>query len=137
MSVLIVEDDDAVRRAHAKILERAGLEVVAVQDAITAFEQLSDREFAAILCDINMPTLTGSSFFEQLEERFPQAAGRVVFVTGLAEDPDTREFLEGTGQPFFGKPAEPEALIAAVKDAPLGPRPRRGGRRRLATPPRG
>ena len=89
--------------------------MTAVANGMSAFEELQQHEFAAILCDISMPVLNGSGFFEQLEERLPQMASRVVFITGLVDEAATREFLEQTGQPFLGKPAEAEDLAEAVE----------------------
>ena len=40
---------------------------------------------------------------------------RVVFVTALAGDDDTREFLERTGQPVLEKPVEADQLVSAVR----------------------
>jgi chemotaxis family two-component system sensor histidine kinase/response regulator PixL len=115
MAVLVVDDNPAVLRSHAKLLEQGGFTVLQAENGIRAFEHLGNAAVEAILCDVDMPTLPGTGFFEQLEERLPQMASRVVFVTGHADEPDTRAFLEQTGQPFLGKPTPAEELLNVVR----------------------
>ncbi len=114
MPVLIVDDDSDVRRSHQKLLERMGLTVSSIDNAVAAFDELQQKSFGAILLDIQMPGLTGTCLFEQLEERLPIMASRVVFLSGLVDQPETHEFLERTGQPFFAKPPEPDELVATI-----------------------
>ncbi|MCZ6917156.1 MAG: response regulator [Gemmatimonadetes bacterium] len=115
MAILIVEDDAAVRRGHQKLLEQAGFEVLSVEDGLEAFEELSKSGFDAIVCDVDMPALDGTGFFEQLEEILPHMASRVLFVTGLADQPETHRFLKETGQPFLSKPTPGEELVSTVR----------------------
>ncbi len=98
-----------------RLLEQGGFEVLAAVNGMEAFEHLRTQDVDAILCDIDMPTLNGTGFFEQLEELQPDMASRVVFVTGHADEPETRRFLEQTGQPFLGKPTQDDELVAAVR----------------------
>ena len=61
-----------------------------------------------------MPFLEGKSCFRELQQTFPAMATRVVFVTGLAEEDETKRFLQQTGQPYLAKPVRPNDLVAAV-----------------------
>ncbi len=116
MMVLVVDDDPAVLRSHTKLLEQGGFDVLPAVDGMEAFEQLRGSvPIQAILCDVDMPMLNGTGFFEQLEEILPEMASRVVFVTGHADEPDIRKFLEQTGQPFLEKPTPSNQLVDAVR----------------------
>lgn len=116
MTVLVVEDDPAVLRSHTKLLEQGGFHVLPALNGMEAFDQLRGSVVIhAILCDVDMPTLNGTGFFEQLEEILPEMAGRVVFVTGHADEPEIRKFLEQTGQPFLGKPTHANQLVDAIR----------------------
>jgi chemosensory pili system protein ChpA (sensor histidine kinase/response regulator) len=116
MTVLVVEDDPAVLRGHTKLLEQGGFDVLPAVNGMEAFDRLRGSvPIHAILCDVDMPTLNGTGFFEQLEEILPEMAGRVVFVTGHADEPEIRKFLEQTGQPFLGKPIHKDQLVDAVR----------------------
>ena len=114
-SVLVIDDDPGVRRSYARLLERAGFSVTVVESGSEAYEELRKQSFGAIVLDIQMPSLTGLSFYEQLEERLPGMAARVVFVSGFIDLPGTREFLTKTGRPFLAKPPDTEELVDVVR----------------------
>lgn len=113
--VLVVDDEEDVLRAHQKILEQAGFKVTCADDGLKAFDEIQKHIFRAIVCDVRMPYLGGKSLFEQLEEAYPTAAARVVFVSGLLSDDETKTFLEQSGQPFLWKPAEIEEFVEVVR----------------------
>ncbi len=115
MDVLIVEDAPEVRSAYGKVLERAGYMVKAVDNGLAALAELQQGSYSVILLDIFMPFLEGKGFFRQLEADFPDLAKKVVFVTGMAGDSDTRDFLEQTGQPVLKKPVDANQLVEAVR----------------------
>jgi CheY-like chemotaxis protein len=115
VDVLIVDDNTEVSSAYGQVLERAGYMVKAVDNGLAALAELQQGRYSVILLDILMPFLEGKSFFRQLEADFPEMAKRVVFVTGMAGDDETRKFLEGTGQPFLEKPVEADDLVGAVR----------------------
>ncbi len=62
-----------------------------------------------------MPFLEGRSFFHHLQEEFTEMADRVIFITGIAHEPETRQFLDRAGRPFLTKPIEHDDLLAAVR----------------------
>lgn len=115
MHVLLVEDEPAVLKAVGKLLRTAGHTVTHTADGLEAFAALQRGGLDAVVCDIRMPSLGGVGFYEQMEERYPTLAGRTIFVTAFADEPPVRRFLEQTGQPFFGKPFQPPALLAEVE----------------------
>ncbi len=115
MDVLIVEDTPEVRSAYGKVLERAGYMVKAVDNGLAALAELQQGSYSVIVLDILMPFLEGKGFFRQLETDFPDMTKKVLFVTGMAGDSDTRDFLEQTGQPFLKKPVDAKQLVEAVR----------------------
>ncbi|HEY2825916.1 MAG TPA: response regulator [Gemmatimonadales bacterium] len=115
MRVLIVEDDNAVRQAFSKILEQAGFVVVQAPDADHAFSEIKkSSKFDAVVCDVALPGLEGTAFFEHLSQHNPELADRLVFVTGYSRDDNTKKLLEHTGRPFLTKPVDVKDFLAAV-----------------------
>ncbi len=114
MNVLLIEDDPLVRDSIVKVLERGGFGVTAVPNGLQGLAELRDGRYAAIVCDLRLPFLQGDDFFTQVKDLFPDMVKRMVYVTGLVDDSKAREFLEGTGQPFLGKPFESSELIEMV-----------------------
>lgn len=115
MDVLIIDDDPAVRRTVGKALGRAGYTVEAVDNGLAAGAALRQRSYRAIVCDIRMPFLDGVSFYDELAKADPDIAGRVVFVTGFADEPTIQAFLERIDRPVVEKPFALDDLLAVVK----------------------
>lgn len=114
MDVLIIEDDPAVRSAYTKALQQHGFQVTSVSNAAEAMAVLETRGFNAILCDVILPGLEGTTFYERLVDRFEQMADRVVFVSGWGGDEKTRKLVQHTGRPFLTKPVDISQLVSTV-----------------------
>lgn len=106
LCVLIVEDEAAVRRVTARILEGAGVEVVTACDPEDA-RRHQEHPFDMVLCDVAMPNGGGRAVLEWLSEQRPSAP--ILFMTGYAH---RAEWLEG--YEVLPKPFMPQALIDAV-----------------------
>jgi CheY-like chemotaxis protein len=112
--ILLVEDDPINRLAITRLLEALGHRVAACENGMEAFGAIQTRAVDCIVCDLRMPALGGRSFFEQVEEQYPHLASRFVFVTGDYTNPDSRSFLDHSGQPVVAKPFEVAELVNAV-----------------------
>jgi len=115
MKVLLIDDDPGIRESFRRILERDGLAVTTVGSAAAAFAELRLHCFQAIVCDVILPVADGTSFFEELQEEYPEIAARVVFVSGWVEDEKIKGLLEYTGQPFLQKPVDFGELVRVVR----------------------
>jgi CheY-like chemotaxis protein len=115
MDVLVVEDDADTRAGLRRVLTQAGFRVTEAVDGLIALRLVATQPFDAIVCDPRMPYLPGGGFYDELLERDPEAARRIIFVSAIAHDPAVRQFLDGTGQPYLQKPYEVKDLIEAVK----------------------
>jgi len=62
-----------------------------------------------------MPELDGRQLFEFLDQNIPEARARVIFITGETSNPETRDFLESTGQPYLPKPVELPLLFVLLE----------------------
>jgi len=67
MRILIVEDEDKVRKLYAELLENEGYAVESVSDAVQASEILIAKHFDIILLDINLPRVFGSVLFDLMQ----------------------------------------------------------------------
>jgi PAS domain S-box-containing protein len=102
--VLVVDDDEAVLRAIARLL-RPENEVVAISDAREALRLLESGErFDLILCDLMMPNITGMELHGLVEARNPKTAERFVFITGGTIHQDVRTFLARVPNERIEKP---------------------------------
>ena len=114
--MLIVDDEPEVGALLADILRpyAAGIDVAA--SGQEALQLLAEDEYDAILTDLRMPEMDGPTLYRQIEQRWPQRARLVVFITGDALSPTVQTFLAGTGQPYLEKPFVPAEVRKIVQD---------------------
>lgn len=82
--ILLVDDEDAVRRPMAKFLKRRGAEVFEASDGLQALALLEREAVHVILADLRMPRMSGIELFAALTGDRPHLAARVLFLSGDA-----------------------------------------------------
>jgi CheY-like chemotaxis protein len=120
--ILIVDDDQDIRRLLGIRLKGAGYDVVFAGDAIAAVNQARLERPDMILLDLGMPAGDGYLVMERLKA-MPALEGIPVIVVS-ARDPQTEEerLAESGAEAFFRKPFDHEELLAAIARA-LGAEP--------------
>jgi CheY-like chemotaxis protein len=113
-SVLVVEDDNALRTLFLALLKRQGLRVECVNDGAEALDRLAKRAYDVILLDLMMPVVNGFDVLERLAETRPALLRRTIVTTGASErnlaklDPD-RVFA------VLRKPFDINTLISTIR----------------------
>ena len=114
-TVLVVEDEDAVRLLTRTILERAGYRVfdaANAQHAETLFAQHMGL-FNLLVTDVIMPGVSGPALFERLEQQHPGL--KALYVSGYTNDMITNQGQLKPGVEFLQKPFTAEALTQRVR----------------------
>jgi CheY-like chemotaxis protein len=75
---------------------------------------MSGRRFDVILSDLMMPEMSGMDLYDELAKRYPDAAKRVVFVTGGAFTPVANAFLDRVENQRVEKPFDAKSVRALV-----------------------
>jgi two-component system cell cycle sensor histidine kinase/response regulator CckA len=120
-TVLLVEDEDGVRKLARRILERQGYEVLEASGGAEALD-LAEKHREPIhllLTDVVMPRMGGRQLSERLVERRPGI--RVLFMSGYTDDQLLPHDRAGADVAFLPKPFDSKGLAAAVRavlDAP-------------------
>jgi len=107
LSVLVLEDEDSVRRAMALLAKRLGHEVTTVGRYADATERLAapDARYDALLVDVHLDDEhTGFDLFERLREEGRGRERRIVFTTGDSISLHTRDALQRADRPVLRKP---------------------------------
>jgi two-component system, cell cycle sensor histidine kinase and response regulator CckA len=102
--VLIVDDDEGVRRAATRMLQHFGFEVIQAcdgQEGVDFFAQRS-AEIVLVLLDLTMPRLSGEEAFREM--RRLRADVPVILTSGYSEDEATRSFAASGPSGFVQKP---------------------------------
>jgi hypothetical protein len=112
--VLVVDDEPMVLRGVARLLQRLGLDPIALNDPQQALELLtSGPPFALHVFDVNMPHVDGLALARRLHERDPEA--RVLFMSGYNAERLDDDLASRATVRFVNKPFEMAALSEAVK----------------------
>ena len=114
-TILVVEDEDAVRQISARTLESLGYNVLVSSDGIEAL-RLYDRhpgKVDLVLMDLVMPNMGGRDLLASLRERDPSL--RVIVMSGYPLDVDVEEVLAGDHVEWLPKPLRLGDLAARVR----------------------
>jgi two-component system cell cycle sensor histidine kinase/response regulator CckA len=113
--VLVVDDEDALRRAIRRLLESQGYQVIEAQNGATALQLLEDNtipEVSLVLTDLRMPVMDGRQLAAALARRHPSLP--IVFMSGFtAQLMDLR--LVSPHLVFLPKPFRDHDLLATVR----------------------
>ncbi|MDX1568032.1 MAG: response regulator [Longimicrobiales bacterium] len=115
-TILLVEDEETVRKVIERLLHKLGYEVESASDAEEAIEIFTERneEFDLVLTDVVMPGLTGVEMSEVLRKQRPDM--KFLFTSGYTSK-ELGGNPEAPPEPFLPKPFSMEELSGAVRAA--------------------
>lgn len=115
-TILLVEDEDAVRELIARVLSRKGYEVLQASNGAEALDIASRREgtISLLLTDIVMPNIGGPELRQKLAET--RADLPVLFMSGYAEETLLTDRTIESGAFLIQKPFSPAGLLEKVAD---------------------
>ena len=112
--VLVVDDEPAVGAVLRRVLRDH--EVTVVTTGAQALDLLAGgKHYDIILSDVMMPEMTGMELYDELVRRFPDAAKRVVFVSGGTFTPSATAFFERVTNERLEKPFRPDSVRELVR----------------------
>lgn len=114
-TILLVEDDEQVRRLTREILLAYGYRVLEAPKPADAFALAGQCPVQLLLTDVVLPEITGPQLARALSERDPQL--RVLFISGYAQDEIVHRGIVQPGVDLLTKPFEPTVLAARVRQA--------------------
>ena len=114
-TVLVVEDDPAVRAVFRRVLERDGWHVVEAEDGRIGLERIAEASPALVLLDLMMPQMDGFAFLDALRQD-PSSSVPVVVITAKDLSAEDHRRLNGGVQQILQKGAyEREELLQRVR----------------------
>jgi DNA-binding response OmpR family regulator len=118
-TVLVVDDEEDIRRYLSAALEEAGFNVVIAVDGEEGLKAVKANRPDLISLDLVMPKKSGVKFHRELIKNKDWAKIPVIIVTGHARDDlgrtDLKELTMSGPELYLEKPVNPENYIAAVK----------------------
>jgi len=114
-SILIVDDEEHIRRLCSEILKRKSYQTVAVASAKAALEMIRSQHFDLLLTDISMPGMDGLELLRTVKESQKEIAA--VIMTGYGTVDNAVQSLRLGVQGFVIKPFSQQELIKSIEDA--------------------
>mgnify|MGYP005847153383 CR=1 FL=1 len=115
--LLIVEDEEAIRRVLVKILKEddSNYEIEEASDGVKAFEMIKNQDFDLVLCDIKMPKMDGIEVLEKAKVEKPDLP--IVMISGHGDLETAVETMRKGAFDYISKPPDLNRLLNTVKIA--------------------
>jgi two-component system NtrC family response regulator len=110
--ILVVEDDESLRRVTQAQLEKCGYETAAAADVPEALELLESEPRDLIITDLNLPGASGLELLKQVRLEYPETT--VVVVTAYGTIETAVEAMKAGAYDYITKPVHPDELRALV-----------------------
>ncbi|MGW5861671.1 two-component system response regulator CseB [Streptomyces sp. NPDC055239] len=110
--VLLVEDDDLMRRSFAVALERYGYEVEVAADGLTGLELFREESFDLLILDVMLPGLDGIGLCRRVRET---SLVPVLMMSARGDGLDVVAGLEGGADDYVVKPVDTYVLVARIR----------------------
>lgn len=116
LRALVVDDSLTMRKVLARLLERAGFEVLTAKDGMDAMQLLQDSTPDVILTDIEMPRMDGFGLSRNIRDDVRTAKTPLIMISSRTADKHQNAAREIGVDAFFGKPVQDEDLINKVNE---------------------
>lgn len=114
-TVLVAEDDEALRVFAAAVLANAGYTVIEAADGLEAIQKFLEHQdsIRLALLDVIMPKKNGQEVYKEITVLSPEL--KVIFMSGYTEGVLDSSDMQGMQVPFLQKPVSPEELLKKVR----------------------
>jgi two-component system, OmpR family, phosphate regulon response regulator PhoB len=114
-SILVVEDDNAIRDLLRYTLEQAGFEVRTAPSAERALDAVGEALPALALVDWMLPAMSGLALVQKLRQDVRSAELPIIMVTAKDAEPNRIAGLDGGADDYVVKPFSPREIVARVR----------------------
>ncbi len=116
---ILLDDDESSLAFYGKVLQQAGIQVLATQDPLLVLESLDEHRPDVLVLDIEMPGCRGPELATIVRQRSAYARLPVIFLTAMESMQDKLLARAAAAEDFLAKPVAPELLLAAVESHAL------------------
>lgn len=115
LTILIVEDDVAIREMLQQFLTPKNFEVITAENGKLAFDQLAERNPDLVLLDWMLPDFSGPELLKMMRSNTAQKEVPVIMLTARSEEEDKIKGLEVGADDYITKPFSLKELLARIR----------------------
>ena len=112
MKILLVDDDEWIRDSLRIFFEAEGCQIVALETAEEAMEELDCQDYDIIITDYRLPGMDGVAFFKQIQNSHPDSIK--ILITAYKSDVVVSEAKKAGVQHLIAKPFTSETIEASL-----------------------
>lgn len=116
-TILLVEDEESVRKVAQTILMKSGYSILEARDgeeALRLLQKNNNQPIHLLLTDVVMPKMSGQELANQLKSKWPEM--RVLYMSGYIHNPVIHQDIIKDKMAYIQKPFTPEALAQKVRE---------------------
>jgi DNA-binding NtrC family response regulator len=114
-TILIIDDEEAIRNALRDILEMEEYEVEEAKDGIDALSKIKQHSYDAIICDIKMPKMDGMEVLERVQLICPDVP--IIMISGHGDIDTAVETVKKGAFDYISKPPDLNRLLITIRNA--------------------
>jgi DNA-binding NtrC family response regulator len=114
-SILIIDDDEAIRDACSQTLNKDGYKVKTAKDGVEGLKLLKEESFQVVLLDLRLPGVDGMEVLSKIKEESPETP--VIIITAYASIESAVEAMKRGAFNYLAKPFSPEELRVITRKA--------------------
>jgi DNA-binding NtrC family response regulator len=114
-SILIIDDEKAIRKTLSEILSYEGYKIDESGDGEEGFRKFKEKEYDVILCDIKMPKMDGIEFLEKAKESNPDIP--IIMISGHGTIETAVEAVKKGAYDYISKPPDLNRLLITIRNA--------------------
>ena len=114
-NILVVDDEEIVRRAHTRTLAGSRCDVRGVPNGQEALSAMEERAFDVVLLDLRMPGMEGMTVLRKMKQRWPES--EVIIITGYPSVETAKEAIRLGAYDYLAKPVPPNEVVEAANGA--------------------
>ena len=113
--ILIVDDDEVVRRSYLRSLESISRNIEDASNGEEALQTMEQNPFDVVLLDLRMPGQDGLSVLRTIKQKWPES--EVVIITGYPTVDSAKEAMRLGAYDYVAKPVAPHDVISVTDGA--------------------
>jgi len=113
--ILIVDDEENIRHMLTMVLKKEGIDCSTAANGLEALDKLVSENFDIVLCDINMPKMTGLELLDAISEKSIETT--IIMITAYGSVENAIETMKHGAYDYINKPFRQDEVLLTIRKA--------------------